>query len=78
MNMNLNEPIICEERDRLSEISLKAQQAACELEERLGRLLVSHNRTVARKAKSDIEKARRRAGKTFMALMSRQQKHGCR
>ena len=75
--MNADEPITCEERIRLLEINLKAQKEPCELEEELGRSLVSDNHGLRRKAKSDIEKARRRAGKTFMALMSHQQKHGC-
>ncbi len=57
--------------------SQKAQRELCELEEKLGRLLVSPNHGVAHKAKNDIERARRRAGNTFMALINHQQKHGC-
>ncbi len=67
----------CNERNRLVDTSQKAQRELCELEEKLGHLLVSPNRGVARKAKNDIERAHRRAGNTFIALISHQQKHGC-
>ncbi len=75
--MNPDEPVTGEERIRLWEINLNAQKELCDLEEKLGRLLVSDNHSLRRKATSDIEKARRRAGNTFMALMGHQQKHGC-
>ncbi len=67
----------CEERNRLVDTSNKAQRELCELEEKLGRLLMSPARGVSHKAKNDIERARRRAGNSFMALMNHQQKHGC-
>lgn len=76
--MTLDEKSIgCEERNRLLNAHRRAQGDQCELEEELGRLLVSANRGQARKAKNDIEHARRKTNNTFKALISHQSKHGC-
>jgi len=68
---------MCEERNQLVQTHQKALRDQCDLEEKLGRLLVSSNRGVSHKAKNDIERARRRTHRTFQALVNHQQKHGC-
>jgi tRNA(Arg) A34 adenosine deaminase TadA len=67
----------CEERDRLAQARQSAQREQFELEEKLGHLLVSPDRNVSRKAKNEIERARRRSTHALQQLMDHQSNHRC-
>ena len=69
--------IPCDERERLNAAYQTALQDARELEFRLPEELVSSDLNVKRRAKSDLERAKRRPSHLLEELLAHEKKHGC-
>jgi hypothetical protein len=69
--------IPCPEQERLDAAYRNAQRAAEEAESRLGVELVSAEPSVKRRARSELQSARRHSGQVRKELMAHSKKHGC-